>query len=46
MSMPLAISPIQSLYNLRDRGHSFNLLDYSTNTRKESFMARSLNKFI
>jgi len=40
------LSPVRSLDNLRDRRHSFNLPDYSTDTHKKSFVRRSLYKFI
>ena len=32
------LPPVQSLDNLGDRGHSFTLPDYSTNTRKKSIV--------
>jgi len=37
---------VWSLDNLRDRGHSFNLSDYSTTTLKKSFVIRSLYELI
>jgi len=40
------LPPLRSVDNLRERGHSFNLPDYNTNTYKKSFVLRSLYHFI
>jgi len=45
-SLPIYRSGCRSLNNLRDRGHTFHLPDYSTNVYKMFFVARSLYKFI
>ena len=37
---------LKSVDNLRERGHSFSLPDYNTNTYKKSFVLRSLYHFI